>query len=146
MSALTLPANLAPRVLSLVRIVSAYLFLLHGTAKHLGVPFIERMAATPATSLSGIAGWMELVGGTLLLVGLFTRPVAFVLSGLMAFAYFIAHAPTAPLFPLMNGGESAVLFSFLFLYFSVAGAGPWSIDALRARGGAAPRLARAPSA
>lgn len=146
MSAPTLPANLAPRALSVVRIVSAYLFLLHGTAKHLGVPFIERMAATPATSLSGIAGWMELIGGTLLLVGLFTRPVAFVLSGLMAFAYFIAHAAKAPLFPLMNGGESAVLFSFLFLYFSVAGAGPWSIDALRARGGAAPRLARAPSA
>lgn len=137
MSQPAFPGTLAPHVLSLVRIVSGYLFVLHGTAKHLGMPFIERMAATSPTSMSGIAGWLELVGGALLLIGLFTRPVAFVLSGLMAFAYFIAHAPTAPLFPLMNGGESAVLFCFIFLYFSVAGAGPWSIDALRSRRGGA---------
>lgn len=133
MSASGFPGNLAPYVLSIVRIVSAYLFVLHGTAKHLKVPFIEMMAKVSPTSLSGVAGWLELVGGTLLLIGLFTRPVAFVLSGLMAFAYFIAHAPKAPLFPLMNGGEPAVLFCFIFLYFSVAGGGPWSIDALRSR-------------
>nr|WP_323024007.1 DoxX family protein [Castellaniella sp.] len=127
------PANLAPRVLSIVRVVSAYLFVLHGSAKHLKIPFIEAMASVSPTSLSGIAGWLELVGGFLLLLGLFTRPVAFVLSGLMAFAYFIAHAPATPFFPLMNGGESAVLFCFIFLYFSVAGGGSWSIDALRSR-------------
>jgi putative oxidoreductase len=126
--------NLTPHVRSLVRIVAAYLFVLHGTAKHLGIPFIEGMSGISSMSLPGIAGWLELVGGTLLLFGLFTRPVAFVLSGQMAFAYFIAHAPRTPLLPLMNGGESAVLFCFLFLYFSVAGAGPWSLDALRARG------------
>jgi putative oxidoreductase len=129
----TLPASLAPKVLSLVRIVSAYLFMLHGSAKHLGLPFIEGMASTPSASLSGIAGWLELVGGALLLLGLFTRPVAFVLSGLMAFAYFIAHAPHAPLLPILNGGESAVLFCFIFLYFSVAGGGAWSLDAARSR-------------
>ena len=127
--------NLAPHVRSLVRIVAADLFVLHGTAKHLGIPFIEGMSGISSASLSGVAGWLELVGGTLLLLGLFTRPVAFVLSGLMAFAYFSAHAPRGPLLPLMNGGESAVLFCFIFLYFSVAGAGPWSLDALRARGG-----------
>ncbi len=126
--------NLTPHVRSLVRIAAAYLFVLHGTAKHLGIPFIEGMSGISSMSLPGIAGWLELVGGTLLLLGLFTRPVAFVLSGQMAFAYFIAHAPRTPLLPLMNGGESAVLFCFLFLYFSVAGAGPWSLDALRARG------------
>ena len=133
MSSSAFPANLAPHVLSIVRIVSAYLFMLHGTAKHLKMPFIETMSKVSPTSLSGIAGWMELVGGALLLVGLFTRPVAFLLSGLMAFAYFIAHAPKAPFFPLMNGGEAAVLFCFIFLYLSVAGGGPWSVDALRSR-------------
>lgn len=133
MATSTFPGNLAPQVLSLVRIVSAYLFMLHGSAKHLGIPFIEGLASTPVTSLSGIAGLMELIGGVLLLLGLFTRPVAFLLSGLMAFAYFIAHAPRAPLLPLMNGGESAVLFCFVFLYLSVAGGGAWSLDALRSR-------------
>lgn len=127
------PARFAPQVLSLVRVVAAYLFMLHGSAKHLGLPYIEGMASMPSTSLPGIAGWMELVGGALLLLGLFTRPVAFLLSGLMAFAYFLAHAPKAPLLPLMNGGESAVLFCFIFLYFSAAGGGAWSLDDLRAR-------------
>lgn len=139
MSTPTVLRKLEPHVLSLVRIVAAYLFVLHGSAKHLGIPFIEGMSGISSTSLSGIAGWLELVGGALLLLGLFTRPVAFVLSGLMAFAYFIAHAPKASLLPLMNGGESAVLFCFVFLYFSVVGAGPWSLDALRARGRTAGR-------
>ena len=133
MSASGFPARFAPEVLSILRIVSAYLFLLHGTAKHLKLPFIESMSKVAPLSLSGVAGWMELIGGALLIVGLFTRPVAFLLSGLMAFAYFIAHAPKAPLFPLMNGGEAAVLFCFIFLYLSVAGGGAWSIDAARAR-------------
>ena len=127
------PAKLAPAVLSLLRIVSGYLFILHGSAKHLGVPYIESMSKTASLSLSGVAGWMELIGGALLILGLFTRPVAFLLSGLMAFAYFIAHAPKAPLFPLMNGGEAAVLFCFVFLYLSVAGGGAWSLDAIRSR-------------
>ena len=128
------PANLAPATLSILRIVTAYLFMLHGSAKHLKVPFIEAMSKVPPTSLPGIAGWMELVGGALLIVGLFTRPVAFLLSGLMAFAYFMAHASKgSPLFPLMNGGEAAVLFCFVFLYISVAGGGAWSIDNLRSR-------------
>ena len=127
------PANLAPAILSVLRIVSGYLFLLHGSAKHLGMPAIESLSKVAPLSLPGIAGWMELVGGAPLIVGLFTRPVAFLLSGLMAFAYFIAHAAKAPLFPLMNGGEAAVLFCFVFLYLSVAGGGAWSLDRLRHR-------------
>lgn len=138
MVASSFPASFAPRVLSIVRIVAAYLFVLHGTAKHLDMPLIQGMSGISSGSLVGIAGWLELLGGALLLLGLFTRPVAFVLSGQMAFAYFIAHAPKAPLLPLMNGGESAVLFCFIFLYLSVAGAGPWSLDALRARRAGAP--------
>ena len=86
-------------------------------------------------SLTGLAGVLELVGGVLLLIGLFTRPVAFVLSGEMAFAYFMGHAPQGNvLLPLMNEGEPAVLFCFIFLYLSAAGAGPWSVDAARASG------------
>lgn len=134
--------NLSPHVLSVVRVVAAYLFVLHGTAKHLGIPYIEGMSGISSASLSGISGWLELVGGTLLLLGLFTRPVAFLLSGLMAFAYFIAHAPRSPLLPLMNGGEAAVLFCFVFLYLCVAGGGPWSLDALRCRAGKANQASR----
>ncbi|MBE2241375.1 MAG: DoxX family protein [Burkholderiaceae bacterium] len=122
----------APEALSLLRIVSAYLFLLHGSAKLLGMPSIEMFANVPLTSLSGIAGIIELVGGVLVLIGFFTRPAAFVMSGTMAFAYFIAHASRGnPLFPLMNGGEAAVLFCFVFLFIAAAGAGPWSVDAAR---------------
>ena len=127
------PANLAPAVLSILRIVSGYLFLLHGSAKHLKLPFVEALSKLPPTSLPAIAGWMELIGGALLVLGLFTRPVAFLLSGLMAVAYFMAHAPQAPLLPLLNGGELAVLYCFVFLYLSVAGGGPWGIDALRSK-------------
>lgn len=126
--------RLAPAALSVLRIVSAYMFLLHGTAKLLGVPRIEMFANLPLTSLPGIAGIIELVGGVLVLIGLFTRPAAFVMSGTMAAAYFIAHASQGnALFPLMNGGETAVLFCFVFLYIAVAGAGPWSVDAARRR-------------
>ena len=122
----------SPRLLSVLRIVSAYIFLLHGTAKLLGFPAIPAMANVSLTSLSGIAGILELVGGTLLLLGLFTRPVAFILSGEMAFAYFIGHASKgSPLFPIMNGGDAAVLYCFVFLYFAAAGGGPWSVDAMR---------------
>jgi putative oxidoreductase len=118
-----------PRVLSILRIVTAFLFMQHGTQKMLGFPAPQR-SEFDLFSLSGVAGTLEVVGGVLLLVGLFTRPVAFLLSGLMAFAYFIAHAPKS-FWPLLNGGELAAMWAFLFLYFSFAGGGEWSIDHIR---------------
>lgn len=122
----------APRVLSVLRIMSALIFMAHGTAKHLGFPASD-FANVPTFSLGGIAGLFELIGGALLAVGLFTRPVAFVLSGVMAAAYFIAHAPQS-FFPVLNGGDAAILYCFVFLYIVFAGPGPWSVDAMRARG------------
>ena len=119
-------AEWAPRGLSALRIVAAFLFMAHGMQKILGLP-VPRATETHLLSLSGIAGVMELVGGALLLIGLFTRPVAFLLSGLMAFAYFIAHAPQG-FWPLLNRGELAALYSFVFLYLAAAGGGPWSLD------------------
>jgi len=115
-----------PRLLSVLRIVVAFLFMAHGTQKWLAFP-VPRASPTTLWSLSGVAGMLELFGGFLLLLGLFTRPVAFVLSGLMAFAYFIAHAPHG-FWPIVNRGELAVLYCFLFLYLAAAGGGPWSID------------------
>ena len=122
-----------PRVLALLRIVTAYLFLQHGTAKLLGIPAVEMFkAGVPLVSMAGVAGLLEIVGGALMLIGLFTRPTAFILSGQMAFAYFIAHASGGNvLVPMLNAGELAVLYCFVFLYFAVAGAGAWSVDALR---------------
>jgi putative oxidoreductase len=117
----------APQMRSLLRIMAGLLFLEHGTMKHLRLP----PAAGPsmeAWSLGWIAGLFELVGGALLALGLFTRPVAFVLSGVMASAYFIAHAPKS-FFPVLNGGDAAILYCFVFLYFVFAGPGPWSLDA-----------------
>ena len=123
----------APRVLSILRIVSAYLFTLHGTQKIFGFP-PGRSGTVDLMSLAGAAGMLELVGGLLLLIGLFTRPVAFILSGEMAFAYFIAHAGRGnPLMPITNGGDLGVEWCFVFLYLAVAGAGPWSLDALFGR-------------
>jgi putative oxidoreductase len=122
----------APRVLSILRIVAALLFFEHGTSKLLGFPPSEH-SGPEFLSLSWIAGVLELIGGALLLVGLFTRPVAFILSGEMAFAYWMAHAPQGP-FPLANGGDAAILYCFVFLYLVFAGGGPWSVDALRRRG------------
>ncbi len=119
----------APRILSVLRIMSALLFMEHGTLKQLGFPASDR-TAPELMSLSGISGVFELYLGALLVVGLFTRPVAFVLSGVMASAYFIAHAPRS-FFPVLNGGDAAILYCFVFLYFVFAGAGAWSIDALR---------------
>lgn len=131
LSATSLSATWAPRLLSVLRIMSGLLFLEHGTQKLFGFP--ARMgggAAPELLSLPGIAGCLELVGGALIVLGLFTRPVAFLLSGQMAVAYFLAHAPKSP-FPALNGGDAAILFCFVFLYFAAAGAGPWSIDAQR---------------
>jgi len=124
----------APRLLSVLRIVAALIFLLHGTQKLLGFPPPSGGVGPAFMSLTWIAGLLELVGGSLLLLGLFTRPVAFVLSGEMAFAYFIGHAPRN-LFPTLNAGDAAILYCFVFLYISVAGGGAWSLDNLRRRKG-----------
>ena len=129
------PEVLAPRVLSVLRIVSAFLLIQHGSAKLLGFPRVAFFDNLQIFSLLGVAGILELGGGVLLLIGLFTRPTAFVLSGLLAFAYFLGHATKGfVLVPFLNQGEAAVLFSFVFLYLAAAGAGPWSVDALRASG------------
>lgn len=120
-----------PQILSVVRIVSAFLFMQHGGQKLFGFPAPQR-SEFDLFSLSGVAGCLELFGGALLLIGLFTRPVAFLLSGLMAFAYFIAHAPQ-DFWPLVNGGELAIMFCFVFLYLAFVGGGSWSIDSLRSR-------------
>jgi len=122
------------RALAILRIVSAFLLIQHGTAKLFGFPHVAYFDKLQILSLIGVAGIIELVGGLFLLAGLFTRPVAFVLSGELAFAYFIGHAPHGNfLAPMLNDGESAVLFCFVFLFLSAAGAGAWSLDARRAR-------------
>lgn len=118
-----------PRVLSAMRIITALLFLQHGLAKFFGWP-----APGPANlqmfSLIGLAGALEIVGGALLTIGLFSRVVAFIVSGEMAVAYFMGHAPNS-FFPLVNRGEAAIMFCFIFLYVAFAGPGPWSLDATR---------------
>ncbi|MCA0176969.1 MAG: DoxX family protein [Proteobacteria bacterium] len=125
-------ASLQPYALALLRIVAGYTYLLHGTAKLFGLPHIERFDGLSWLSLMGVAGMLETVGGTLLVLGLFTRPVAFVLSGMMAVAYFMAHASAGTvLLPLLNGGEPAVLFCFVFLYLATAGGGAWALDRAR---------------
>ncbi|EFH10264.1 DoxX family protein [Pseudoroseomonas cervicalis] len=117
----------APLALAALRIMSALLFLAHGTQKLLGFPAPPANGLPAAFTLSWTAGVLELVGGALLVVGLFTRPVAFVLSGLMAFAYFLAHAPRN-FYPLLNGGDAAILFCFVFLYLVFAGPGALALD------------------
>ena len=120
---------LTPKALAVLRIVTGFLFLQHGSAKLLGVPHVEMFDQLQVMSLIGFAGILELVGGVLLVLGLWTRPVAFVLSGEMAAAYFMGHAPQGHFFsPMINQGESAVLFCFIFLFLSLAGAGAWSVD------------------
>jgi len=119
------------QLLSVLRVMSALLFLQHGTTKYLGFPLTKMSGASPMT-MSGAAGLIELVGGVLLALGLFTRPVAFILSGTMAVGYFYAHAPRA-FYPILNMGELAVLYCFVFLYIAAAGGGAWSIDRIRSR-------------
>jgi putative oxidoreductase len=120
-------ALLAPPMLSVLRIIAGLAFLEHGTGKLLGfpagLPFIEKMP----TGLLYCTGMMELVGGALIVIGLFTRPVAFILSGFMAAAYFMAHFPMS-FFPALNFGEPAVLYCFIFLYLAAAGPGRWALD------------------
>ena len=120
----------APYFLSVLRIVAALLFIAHGTGKYFGFPAIGMPTPSPL-SLFGFAGLIEIIGGLLLLVGLYARAAAFVMSGEMAVAYFTAHLPR-DFFPILNQGESAVLFCFVFLYIVFAGPGPWSIDEARA--------------
>lgn len=121
-------ATWSPRMLSVLRIVAAFLMMQHGAQKLFGFPAgAQPVPTSPLLSLIGFAGALELFGGLLLLLGLFTRPVAFILSGLLAVAYFMAHAPQG-FWPVLNRGELAVLYSFVFLYLAVAGGGSWSVD------------------
>jgi putative oxidoreductase len=124
----------SPYLLSVLRIVAAFLFMQFGTGKLFAFPAAIMPGGGTAAlgSVAWIAGFLEVFGGLFLFIGLFTRPVAFLLSGEMAFAYFLGHAPQG-FWPVLNQGHPAVLFCFLFLYLSAAGAGPWSLDALRQR-------------
>ena len=131
MNSAHLEAVWAPRMLSILRIVAALIFMEHGTQKLFGFPASPNPA--PALfSLYGLAGILEVAGGALLLLGLFTRPVAFALAGMMAVAYWMVHAPRSP-FPVLNGGDAAILYCFVFLFLVVAGGGVWSLDARRSR-------------
>jgi putative oxidoreductase len=122
-------ASVTPYALALLRLVAAYLFLQHGTAKLFGMPHVAALDGVAVLSLFGIAGIIELVGGALLLVGLWTRVVAFLLCGEMAVAYFLVHAAQGHvLTPILNGGEGAVLYCFIFLLLAAAGGGAWTID------------------
>lgn len=120
----------APRLLSLMRVIVGLLFIEHGTSKFFGFPSSEETGTVELFSLIGLSSVLELVGGVLLTLGLFTRITAFILSGEMAFAYFLVHAPHS-FFPLINHGEPAVIYCFIFLYMAAVGPGPWSIDAAR---------------
>ena len=124
----------APYLLSTLRIVASFLFMQFGTAKLFAFPaaIMPGGGTAPLMSLVGVAGILETFGGALLLVGLFTRPIAFLLSGQMAVAYFIGHAPQG-FWPVLNQGHPAILFCFVWLYVSAAGPGPWSVDAMRER-------------
>ena len=135
MNALELQTVWAPRLLSVLRIVAALIFMAHGTQKLLGFPAPPANGLPAAFSLLWVGGVLELVGGLLLVLVLFTRPVAFVLSGEMAVAYWMFHAPRN-FYPTLNGGDASILYCFVFLYLAAAGPGPWSLDAQRRRGGA----------
>jgi putative oxidoreductase len=123
--------RLAPHILSILRLFAGFMFAQGGTAKLFAFPaaVMPGGGTAPLASLAGVAGLLETVGGVLILLGLFTRPTSFVLCGLMAAAYFIGHAAQG-FWPVMNGGQPAVLYCFVFLYLSAAGAGPWSLDAV----------------
>lgn len=131
-------AKWTPRLLSVLRIVAAFLLMQHGVQKVFGLLVPTPAPGAPSShtftllSTRGIAGVLEAFGGLLLLLGLFTRPVAFLLSGLLAVAYFMSHAP-AGFWPILNRGELAALYSFVFLYLAAAGGGEWSLDRLLRR-------------
>ncbi|HEY0407744.1 MAG TPA: DoxX family protein [Pyrinomonadaceae bacterium] len=144
-------AKWTPRLLSVLRIMAAFLLMQHGAQKLFGLlsppPPPPASALTPQTALLllwtlRVAGVLEFCGGLLVLLGLFTRPVAFLLSGMLAVAYFMTHAPMG-FWPILNKGELAVIYCFVFLYLSVAGGGVWSLDYLRRRdAGPAPGAGR----
>ena len=122
------------QLLSVLRIVSAFMFMLHGTVKMFSFPAAANSEFMLMSLNPGLIGVLEVFGGLLLLVGLFTRPVAFVLSGSMAFAYWMAHAfreGGSFIFPVTNGGDAAILYCFLFLYIAAVGGGAWSVDKMR---------------
>ena len=123
----------APRALSVLRIITGLMIIQHGMAKLLGFPVVASFANLNPLSLIGAAGFIELIGGALLIIGFLTQPVAFIVSGEMAFAYFMVHAPKS-FFPLINGGTLAIAFCFTCLYLATGGAGPWSVDATMKRG------------
>jgi putative oxidoreductase len=122
----------SPRLLSILRIIAALLFMEHGLMKLFHFPMPQPGAPDPLPPLMMVAALLEVVGGGMLALGLFTRPVAFIVSGEMAFAYFMAHASQS-IWPALNGGDAAILFCFVFLYLSAVGPGPWSVDAMRGR-------------
>ena len=126
-------SSYSPHALAVLRIVTAVLFFAHGTQKLLNFPPMPGMEAGGGLPpLMVVAGILEIAGGIAIFLGLFTRPVAFVLSGMMAVAYWIAHAPASP-FPALNGGDAAILFCFVFLYLVFAGPGAWSVDGAMSR-------------
>lgn len=122
----------SPRATSVFRIITGLMIIEHGMAKLIGFPSVPAFAKLQPLSLIGAAGFIELIGGALLILGLFTQPAAFILAGEMAFAYFIAHAPKS-FYPLVNGGTLAIAYCFACLYLATAGAGPWSLDAAMKR-------------
>lgn len=117
------------RLLSVLRIIAGFMFLFHGARKLFNFPPTQDFGGWDPFSLAGVGGVIEFFGGTLILFGLFTRPVAFILSGTMAVAYFTAHA-SGGFLPIVNRGELAVLYCFVWLYLAVAGGGQWSLDRL----------------
>jgi putative oxidoreductase len=127
------PSQLGPILLSVLRIMAGLLFLEHGAIKLFGFPPGSPMPMPPTFTLLWFAGLIELVGGTLIALGLFTRAAAFLCAGEMAVAYFMGHAPHG-FYPANNMGDAAILFCFVFLYLCAAGPGPWSVDAMRGRG------------
>jgi putative oxidoreductase len=125
-------AGWTPRALSVLRLIMGLMIIQHGMAKLLGFPVVASLANLSPFSLIGVAGIIELIGGALLIIGFQTRLVAFIISGEMAFAYFMAHAPKS-FYPLINGGTLAIMFCFTCLFLSTAGPGPWSVDAAMKR-------------
>ena len=125
-----IPASWSGHLHAALRIVTGLLLLEHGTSKYFNFPAQHFPDGVEVFSLMGLAGALEIIGGLLIVIGLFTRITAFVLAGFLAAAYFMGHAPQS-FFPLLNNGDAAILFCFIFLYFSAAGAGPWSLDANR---------------